>query len=74
MVYSYWDVRNREWLGKCDLDQIMEWVAHNLKECGFPTRSVGSSWGVLYDPSQVTVPREEMTQSVIEIIEANRPE
>jgi hypothetical protein len=28
-------------------DEIAKWVAHNLKECGFPTQPCGSSWGVL---------------------------
>lgn len=28
-------------------EEIAEWVAHNLKECGFPTTPCGMSWGVL---------------------------
>lgn len=27
--------------------EIAEWVSLNLKECGFPTLPIGSSWGVL---------------------------
>lgn len=26
---------------------VAAWVAKNLAGCGFPTRQVGSSWGVL---------------------------
>ncbi len=28
-------------------DEHMEWVAKQLEECGFPTVSMGMSWGVL---------------------------
>jgi hypothetical protein len=28
-------------------EEIAAWVSSNLKECGFPTYAVGSSWGVL---------------------------
>lgn len=28
-------------------EEHMEWVARQLKECGFPTIQMGSSWGVL---------------------------
>lgn len=28
-------------------DGHMEWVAKQLKECGFPTVPMGASWGVL---------------------------
>jgi hypothetical protein len=27
--------------------QRMEWVARQLRECGFPTQPMGASWGVL---------------------------
>lgn len=29
------------------INEIAEWVASNLKECGFDTKPIGSSWGVL---------------------------
>ncbi len=32
-----------------DRDDIATWVALQLKECGFPTRPMGASWGVLVD-------------------------
>ena len=28
-------------------EQMAEWVAKQLKGCGFPTTAVGCSWGVL---------------------------
>lgn len=28
-------------------EKHMEWVAEQLRECGFDTRPVGSTWGVL---------------------------
>lgn len=28
-----------------------QWVAEQLAACGFPTKPVGSSWGVLTDPA-----------------------
>ena len=28
-------------------EEVAEWVAKQLKECGFPTHPVGSLWGVL---------------------------
>jgi hypothetical protein len=28
-------------------EEIAEWVASQLKQCGFPTKPCGSSWGVL---------------------------
>ena len=30
-----------------DNEELAEWVAKQLKACGFPTEPVGSSWGVL---------------------------
>jgi len=31
-------------------EEIAAWVAGQLRDCGFPTTPVGSSWGVL-DPA-----------------------
>ena len=56
----------RDW--KPTRDEAMEWVAYNLKECGFPTIQMGMSWGVLI------VPEPEVDDGKIHIIEANRPE
>jgi hypothetical protein len=49
-------------------EEITAWVAHNLRECGFHTRPIGSSWGVLYTPVA------ERKSSAIEIYEPNRPD
>jgi hypothetical protein len=29
-------------------EEIAEWTAKQLKDCGFPTTPCGASWGVLY--------------------------
>lgn len=36
-----------ERLRKLPLEGQMEWVARQLRECGFPTEPMGASWGVL---------------------------
>ena len=28
-------------------ERVAEWVSSNLRQCGFPTHPMGSSWGVL---------------------------
>jgi hypothetical protein len=28
-------------------EQLAEWIARNLSDCGFDTEPVGSSWGIL---------------------------
>lgn len=30
-------------------EEVAAWVAENLRECGFPTKPVGSSWGILQE-------------------------
>lgn len=30
-------------------EKLTGWIAEQLKECGFPTKPVGMSWGVLQD-------------------------
>jgi len=32
---------------KMSQEELAEWVAKQLRECGFPTRPMGCSWGVL---------------------------
>lgn len=32
-------------------EQRMAWVADQLRKCGFDTKPVGASWGVLVQPS-----------------------
>lgn len=29
------------------VEEVAEWIASQLKQCGFPTHPVGGSWGVL---------------------------
>ena len=30
-------------------EKVAQWIAQQLKECGFETQPVGSSWGILID-------------------------
>lgn len=30
-----------------NVEEIAEWVSHQLKSCGFDVKPVGASWGVL---------------------------
>lgn len=39
--------RNREWAKGKSNEEIATWVAEQLRECGFDTQPVGSSWGAL---------------------------
>lgn len=41
---------NQNWLDKQSREDVAEWVANQLKECGFPTKPCGASWGVLINP------------------------
>lgn len=36
-----------DWLKNADREEVAEWVAYQLRECGFDTQPMGSSWGVL---------------------------
>ena len=38
---------NTEWLKNTTREEAAEWAAHQLRECGFDTQPMGSSWGVL---------------------------
>lgn len=39
--------QNEYWFNKAGTEEVMQWTADQLRKCGFPTRQVGSSWGVL---------------------------
>ena len=41
------DPNYREHFDAMTQEQMAEWVAHQLRECGFPTSPCGASWGVL---------------------------
>ena len=43
------DPKYREGFSKLDKEGTAEYVSKQLKMCGFPTRPVGSSWGMLID-------------------------
>lgn len=57
-------------------EQVAAWVAHNLKECGFPTVPMGMSWGVLESHRKKIVDEiwKDNSRRGIEIVEAGRPE
>lgn len=41
-------VHSNEWFFReKSSEQVAEWIATQLSECGFPTRPVGGSWGIL---------------------------
>ena len=56
----------KDYFDGLDTSQKAEWVANQLRECGFPTLPAGSSWGVLTYPSK-------NTKEGIVIVSANRP-
>jgi hypothetical protein len=38
---------NKEYFAKMTHSEVADWVAKQLRECGFPTTPMGASWGVL---------------------------
>ena len=32
--------------------ELADWIRKQLKECGYPTKAVGTSWGVLENESE----------------------
>ena len=40
---------NQKVFKKMSQEEVGEWVAEQLKMCGYPTTPCGSSWGVLTD-------------------------
>lgn len=49
-------------------DEHMDWVAQQLSECGFHTKQMGSSWGVLCEK-----PPSDKTKGIT-VVSANRPD
>ena len=43
------DKRYREYFDKLEYEELPEWIAKQLKGCGFNTHPLGSSWGYLND-------------------------
>lgn len=41
------DPMNRKVFDAMTREQRAEWIAHQLRECGYDTVPVGSAWGVL---------------------------
>lgn len=40
-------IHNNEWFNEKSNEEIAEWIREQLKMCGFDTKPIGSSWGVL---------------------------
>jgi hypothetical protein len=58
----------KDYMMNKDREEIAAWVAHNLAECGFHTKPMGSSWGVLCEAPP------EVNDGRITIYEPNRPD
>jgi hypothetical protein len=58
---------NEKWFKAATHEQLMAWVADQLRQCGFPTTPCGASWGVLgleapktpVDGIEIYVPRRD---------------
>lgn len=40
-------IHNNEWFQEKTNEEVAEWIANQLRECGFDTQPMGCSWGVL---------------------------
>ena len=40
-------IHNNEWFNEKSNEEVAEWIRKQLKICGFDTKPIGSSWGVL---------------------------
>lgn len=40
-------IHNSEWFQGKTNEEVAEWIASQLRECGFDTQPMGCSWGVL---------------------------
>lgn len=47
LVFVATQKENRHYFDQLSTKDIMDWVADQLKTCGFDTCPVGASWGVL---------------------------
>jgi len=57
------------------IEEVAEWVATQLQECGFPTHPVGMSWGVLEKESEterLKKIRDALEEAALAIYEAGR--
>lgn len=58
LVATAFDREHAGYMHKLSNEQRMAWVADQLRKCGFDTRPVGASWGVLVVPEVVHLIRE----------------
>ena len=40
-------MRDKSGMRHMTREQLAKWIARNLRDCGFDTEPIGSSWGVL---------------------------
>jgi hypothetical protein len=43
---------NKAWFKDKTTEETAIWIAGQLKKCGFPTKPVGASWGILDDKDE----------------------
>ena len=46
---------NSEFFKQKSKEDIAQWIANQLRGCGFPTTPIGMSWGVLTDGNGIPV-------------------
>ena len=42
-------IHNHPYFKDKNNEEICSWIRNQLKQCGFYTKPLGSSWGILYD-------------------------
>lgn len=47
IVHVMSDPEHLDWVTKAPMEHKAEWLRKNLSDAGFPTRAIGSSWGIL---------------------------
>lgn len=49
LVLNYRTYQDNRLMKAKTQEEVAEWVAYNLRECGFFTIPMGMSWGILQD-------------------------
>ena len=62
----YWSSGPQEKYYSDKREEHMAWVAEQLRECGFDTQPIGSSWGSLKEPSDL-INRSDAIRAIGEI-------
>lgn len=53
-----------DWVQRVTREEVAEWVSQQLEGCGFPTKPMGSSWGILVQKT-----RDEKLDSIRKTLE-----